>query len=153
MHRVLFVCLGNICRSPMAEGVFHRLVADRGLAGDFVIESAGTGGWHVGERPDRRTLEVLRGKGIHLDSVARQIRVEDGERFDWILTMDDDNLRQVRRLLPARHHDKVHPVLSIDGGGAVPDPYYGGPDGFDKVHDLLEPALDQWLDRILGDAS
>ena len=147
--RVLFVCLGNICRSSMAEGVFLGHLQARGLRDRFEVDSAGTGSWHIGEKPDRHTLAVLRCHGIHLDTRARQVRSEDGERFDWILAMDHSNERDVKRVLPAPYHPKVHPVLSIAGGGDVPDPYYGGPEGFDRVYEILEPVLGAWLDRMI----
>lgn len=145
MISVLFVCLGNICRSPMAEGVFRHLLRERGLEGRFHVDSAGTGSWHVGEPPDPRTLAVLRDRGIALDRVARQLKLDDAERFDWILTMDESNLATVRRMLPAPHHHKVHPVME----GDVPDPYYGGAEGFAEVYALLHPVLDRWIDRML----
>ncbi len=148
MNTVLFVCLGNICRSPMAEGVFLHRLRLRGLAGAFQVDSAGTGGWHVGASPDPRTLSTLARHGVALDSRARKLRPEDGEAFRWILTMDDDNLRETHRILPAAAHPRVHPVLATTGGGEVPDPYYGGPDGFEAVYRMLVPALDLWIDRM-----
>lgn len=147
---VLFVCLGNICRSPMAEGLFAHRVRERGLQARFRVESAGTAAYHEGERPDSRTLDVLRKNGIALNSRARQVRAEDFDEFDWILAMDASNLSNLRRICPDRHLDKVHRVLDLVGGGDVADPYYGGPDGFDRNFAQLDEALAVWLDRILA---
>jgi protein-tyrosine phosphatase len=132
----------------MAEGVFRRLLRDRGLEERFEVDSAGTSSWHVGERPDPRTLEVLARHGVRLSSRARRIGIEDGDRFDWILTMDGKNLREVKRMLPAKTHPRVHPVMSVAGGGSVPDPYFGGDDGFEHVYEMLVPVLEAWLDRM-----
>lgn len=146
---VLFVCLGNICRSPMAEGLFVHLVAQRGLGDRFHIESAGTAAYHVGESPDRRTLAVLRKNGISLDSRARQVRGDDFHEFDWILAMDDSNLANLRRVCPDHLTHKLHKTLEPIGGADVADPYYGGPSGFDDNFAELDRALGLWLDRMV----
>jgi len=154
--RLLFVCLGNICRSPAAEGVFLHLIAREGLEDRFVVDSAGTGGWHVGNPADRRMRAAAERRGIHLPSRARQIELADFTSFDRILTMDDDNLRNVRslarelgerpglaRIEPMTSHCRVHQVSE------VPDPYYGGEQGFEDVLDLLEDACGGLLETLL----
>ena len=145
---VLFVCLGNICRSPMAEGLFAHKVRERGLTDRFRVESAGTAAYHEGERPDSRTLEVLRRNGIRLDSRARQVRRDDFEQFDWILAMDRSNLGNLRRICPEAYAHRLHLTLEPTGGADVPDPYYGGPGGFDHNFAQLDEALEIWLDRM-----
>jgi protein-tyrosine phosphatase len=155
-QRLLFVCLGNICRSPAAEGVFLHLIASEGLEDRFVVDSAGTGGWHVGNPADRRMRAAAERRGIHLPSRARQIELADFTSFDRILTMDDDNLRNVRslarelgerpglaRIEPMTSHCRVHQVSE------VPDPYYGGEQGFEDVLDLLEDACGGLLEMLL----
>lgn len=155
-QRLLFVCLGNICRSPAAEGVFLHLIASEGLEDRFVVDSAGTGGWHVGNPADRRMRAAAERRGIHLPSRARQIELADFTSFDRILTMDDDNLRNVRSLVrelgerpglariePMTSHCRVHQVSE------VPDPYYGGEQGFEDVLDLLEDACGGLLETLL----
>jgi protein-tyrosine phosphatase len=154
--RLLFVCLGNICRSPAAEGVFLHLIAREGLEDRFVVDSAGTGGWHVGNPADRRMRAAAERRGIHLPSRARQIELADFTSFDRILTMDDDNFRNVRslarelgerpglaRIEPMTSHCRVHQVSE------VPDPYYGGEQGFEDVLDLLEDACGGLLETLL----
>ncbi len=147
---VLFVCLGNICRSPMAEGVFGHLAAERGVAHRFRVDSAGTAAYHVGEPPDRRTLAVLRRHGIALRSVARQVRADDFEDFAWILAMDRSNRDHLLRIAPDHLAHKVHLALDPVGGGDVTDPYYGGPEGFERNFAQLSEALDAWIDRMLA---
>jgi protein-tyrosine phosphatase len=143
--RVLFVCLGNICRSPAAEGVFLDLLAREGLGEAFVVDSAGTGGWHTGKRADARMRAAASRRGIHLPSRARQLEASDLETFDHVLTMDADNLAAVHRLAAAHGMAAGHvrPLLSHGskaGMKEVPDPYYGGAEGFEHVLDLLEDA-------------
>ena len=144
---VLFVCLGNICRSPMAEGVLQHLVERRGIGDRYRVESAGTAAYHVGEPPDPRTLDVLRRNGIALRSYARQVRDSDFDEFDWILAMDQSNFRTLMRRCPDHRVGRVHKTLELMGGGDVSDPYYGGPDGFDTNYAELVEALEAWLDR------
>jgi len=147
MPRVLFVCLGNICRSPTAEAVMARLVADAGLEREIELDSAGTGAWHVGSPPDARASEAAAARGIATRGVARQVTVADFDAFDLLLAMDAENERALRALAP--HADaaaKVRLLREFDPSSAqaasldVPDPYYGGPDGFDRVLDLVEAA-------------
>ncbi len=132
----------------MAEGIFLQLVEERGVADHFEIESAGTAGYHVGSRPDRRTLEVLERHGVRLDSRSRQVADDDFRRFDYILAMDRSNLRDLERRCPRQHRSKLHLALEPTTGGDVPDPYYGGPRGFDLNYEQLTTALDAWLERM-----
>lgn len=144
--RVCFVCLGNICRSPTAEGVMKRLVGDAGLEDDFLIESAGTAAFHVGERPDQRARAFARKRGIALDSHARQFIESDLKRFDWVLAMDRENLAHLEALRSDKDADgaKISLLRAFDPlsptGAEVPDPYYGGDAGFEEVLDLCEAA-------------
>ena len=151
--RVLFVCMGNICRSPAAEGVFLHLLAEAGLEDCFAVDSAGTGGWHVGDRADRRMIAAAERRGIHLPSRARQIEAADLQRFDHILTMDADNLAAVRRLeRQAPGKARISPLIDHCRrlrSPEVPDPYYGGADGFERVLDLLEDACTGLLEDLL----
>jgi protein-tyrosine phosphatase len=148
--RVLFVCLGNICRSPTAEGVFRRLVADAGLADRFVIDSAGTGDWHVGEPPDPRMQAAATALGYPLDGTARQVRADDFAAFDHILAMDRSNLRDLVHLAPAEHLAKIGLLRQHDpvGGGDVPDPYYSGPEGFTEVVRIIERSCNGLLAEL-----
>ena len=151
--RVLFVCMGNICRSPAAEGVFLHLLAEAGLEDCFTVDSAGTGGWHVGHRADRRMLAAAERRGIHLPSRARQIEAADLQRFDHILTMDADNLAAVQRLeRQAPGGARISPLTDHCRrlrSPEVPDPYYGGDHGFERVLDLLEDACAGLLEDLL----
>lgn len=143
MAAVLFVCLGNICRSPMAEGILRA----RPEAAGWTIDSAGTAGHHTGEHADPRTERVLRRHGQHFPHAARAVTPEDFQRYDVLLAMDGDNLADLRRRCPPAHQHKLVLALEPLGGGAVPDPYYGGPEGFDHVHDLLTRAIEEWVRR------
>lgn len=147
--KVLFVCLGNICRSPAAEGCFLHLMAREQLEDLFLVDSAGTGHWHMGKPADRRMQLAASHRGIVLPSRARQISRADLQTFDHILTMDDDNLAQVRRLAGATPpRATIGPITRYcrrHGLKEVPDPYYGGPDGFEQVLDLLEDACEGLL--------
>lgn len=143
--RISFVCLGNICRSPTAEAVMRHLVREAGLQDCVVIDSAGTGDWHVGEPRDRRSSAVGRRRGIPLAGRARQFVPADFERFDYVLAMDGQNLDNLRRLAPdAAARAKVRLLRSFDPrspqGADVPDPYFGGDRGFDEVFDICEAA-------------
>lgn len=149
---VLFVCLGNICRSPLAEGVFRHLVEEEGLEDHFVIDSAGTGAWHAGERPDRRSIEVAARHGVALPGHARQVTSDDLERFDHVIAMDRDNLDALRQLPSGDGRGARIRLLrdfDLDGtGGEVPDPYYGGPDGFEVVYDMVRRSCERLLDEL-----
>jgi protein-tyrosine phosphatase len=138
--RVLFVCLGNICRSPAAEAVFAHLIDEAGRSDRFVLDSAGTGAWHVGERADARMRSAAERRGIEMASRARQVTREDFENFDRIFAMDASNLAALRRLAPAEHAHKISLFREFDPDGIgedVPDPYYGGAEDFDEVLDIV----------------
>lgn len=149
--RVLFVCLGNICRSPMAEGVFRALAAKRGL--DVEVDSAGTGAWHVGEPPDGRGQQAALRRGIDLSSLrGRQVSAGDFEHFDLILAMDDGNLVDLRQMVSGSARERARLFLEFApecGRREVPDPYYGGDGGFDDVLDLIEAASDGLADHLM----
>lgn len=144
--RVLFVCMGNICRSPTAEGVFRRVLADRAPDLEVEIDSAGTHSYHIGNPPDRRAIEAARRRGIDLSPLrARQVSREDFERFDLILAMDEENLEELRRRADARYHERIRLMMEFAPDAPlrhVPDPYYGGASGFEQVLDLLEQAAE-----------
>lgn len=151
--RVLFVCMGNICRSPLAEGVFRHFVQRAGLNDNFEIDSAGTSSYHVGEPPDARSAAVARQRGIMLTGKARAISATDLGHFDYVIVMDDENLSRVQRLAakrPGRAH--VHLLREFDaeaqGDLAVPDPYYGGAHGFEDVHDIVERSCTALLTHL-----
>jgi protein-tyrosine phosphatase len=150
MVRVLFVCLGNICRSPLAQGVFEDVLKREGLEGEVFVDSAGTGRGHVGEPPDVRALDAASLRGLDISSQrARQLRPEDCENFDYILTMDEENYHMVSSL--CRESAVVRPFLDFAEDSPereVPDPYYGEPDGFERVLDLVEEASEGLLEDI-----
>ncbi len=152
--KVLFVCLGNICRSPAAEGVFLNLVSKHGLQDKVVVDSAGTGGWHVGDAPDARMIHHASKRGYDLAPLeARQINSpDDFKNFDYILTMDNANLKNVLALdFKKEFHHKVKPLVSfcrVHKVSEVPDPYYQGEDGFEYVLDLLEDACGEFLSHL-----
>lgn len=150
---VLFVCLGNICRSPLAAAVFRKLVRSAGLESRFEVDSAGTSDWHVGEPPDARAVAVARRRGVELAGRARQITPRDLERFDYVIVMDAENLADVERLArEVRPGGEVHLLREFDpvAGGAleVPDPYFGGRRGFEEVHDIIERSCRGLLEHI-----
>ncbi len=155
--RVLFVCLGNICRSPLAEGVFVAEVDKRGLSQAFHVDSCGTGGWHVGEAPDGRSVEVAAANGIDISHQrSRKLTVADFAHFDWIIAMDRANERDILQRCPAGSKARIqhfmHWVPDTESAD-VPDPYYGGPGGFDHVFELLRSGMPALLDTILADAA
>ena len=144
MLRVLFVCMGNICRSPSAEGVFLKLVADSGLSRRVEVRSAGTHDYHVGGPSDPRSHEAASRRGVHLSHHrAQQVQAEDFKRYDYILAMDRVNMERLLQLCPAEHAHKVRLFLEFADASPdeeVPDPYYGGPNGFEHVLNLIELA-------------
>jgi protein-tyrosine phosphatase len=151
--RVLFVCLGNICRSPTAESVMRHLVREQGLEDVVEIESAGTGSWHVGHPPDERSAGAARERGIEIGGQARQVDAADFEAFDLILAMDRANQDELHALAPdADARERVRLLREYDpeavaaGELEVPDPYYGGPDGFEDVLDLVTRACEGLLE-------
>ncbi len=152
--KILFVCLGNICRSPAAEGVFINKIKTQGIQDDFFVDSAGTGSWHVGNPADSRMSLAASKRGIHLPSIARQISKEDISTFDFILTMDNQNLKDVKLLSSQQSIVKkaeLNPILTFASKTnlvEVPDPYYGGDKGFEDVLDLLDDACDGLLRRL-----
>ncbi|MEI8282470.1 MAG: low molecular weight protein-tyrosine-phosphatase [Armatimonadota bacterium] len=150
MPKILFVCLGNICRSPMAESIFRHKVDRAGLTESFVIESAGTGDWHVGDNPDPRTIRVLAQNGVHQFSRARQFRTSDFVEFDQIIAMDLANERDLRDWNGSVLHKVTLMASWGDHGGRieVPDPYYGDFDGFEEVFEMLDSTTDGLLVKL-----
>jgi len=152
MTSVLFVCTGNICRSPTAHGVFRHLVAEAGLDGAVDTDSCGTHGYHVGDPPDPRAIETAGRRGFDLtDLRARKLRIDDFDRFDLLLAMDRGHLSAMQAMAPAEARGGARLFLEVmpDGGPVdVPDPYYSGQAAFDHALDLIEAASALWLDRI-----
>ena len=155
MVKILFVCLGNICRSPAAEGIFKQKIKDRDLENLFFVDSAGTGGWHVGNLADPRMRETALLRGIELTSRSRKIELNDLYEFDHIIVMDKDNLDAVKSLTQDESNQlnsKIKLILNYSKKSQldeVPDPYYGGQNGFDKVLDLLDDAIDGLIDSFI----
>lgn len=142
MHRfkILFVCMGNICRSPLAEGIFRHNAVNAGRAAEFEIGSAGTGGWHEGNPPDPRSIAVAAAHGIDISAQrARRIQAGDFDRFDLILALDRDNLRNLEKMATAGNAGKLHLFnrYALAVNDDIPDPYYGGRDDFDRVYSML----------------
>lgn len=152
MVKVLFVCMGNICRSPTAQGMFSKLLEDRGLLDRVFVDSAGTHAYHIGEPPDERSARAAAGRGIDLrQQRGRRVAVEDFHQFDYVLAMDHDNYTVLSAMCPVGCEDKLSlflayaPHLNLSD---VPDPYYGGPTGFERVLDLVEEASRGLLDDV-----
>lgn len=153
MIRICFVCLGNICRSPTAEGIFRHLLRERGLEGKAEIDSAGTGAWHVGKPPDRRAAAEASRRGIDLSGRARQFEPEDFDRFDYVIAMDEMNASDLAAIAPSKGaRERIRLLRSFDreapSGAGVPDPYYGGDRGFREVFDICESACAGLLDHL-----
>ncbi len=150
---VCFVCLGNICRSPLAQGVFEALVKKEGLRNRIIISSAGVGNWHVGNPPDSRMQQTAREHGVHLNSRARQFQGSDFKRMDLVLAMDHSNLSALEQMQPkSEPHDKLFLFRSFDpehnNNLEVPDPYYGGDKGFETVYQIVERTCPKVLDHL-----
>ena len=146
---VLFVCLGNICRSPTAEAVFRHKAAEAGL--NVKIDSAGTHGYHIGKQPDKRSQSAGTARGYSFKGLkCRRVEESDFEKFDYILAMDESNLSNLRKVSPEEYHDKIHLFLSFADTEhqEVPDPYYGGKQGFEMVLDLIESASDGLINTL-----
>ncbi|MBE9138090.1 low molecular weight phosphotyrosine protein phosphatase [Nodosilinea sp. LEGE 07088] len=150
---LLFVCLGNICRSPSAENIMNHLIQQRQLGDRMVCDSAGTASYHVGSAPDRRMAQAARAQGIELVGRARQFEAIDLDRFDYVLAMDRQNYRDILALdSRGQHRDKVRLMCDFcrrHPDQEVPDPYYGGPEGFAYVIDLLQDACEGLIDHVL----
>ncbi len=150
--KVLFVCLGNICRSPLAEGIFRQRVEERGLSGLLEVDSCGTAAYHIGKHPDGRSMANAEQNGVVYDHFARQFEVKDFYEFDFILPMDDSNYEDVISLKPADAKAQVFKMRYFDGidkNADVPDPYYGGEQGFQEVFDILDRSVTNLIDSIL----
>ena len=152
-HRILFVCLGNICRSPMAEGVFRRVAEEAGMLDRFEIDSAGMGDWHKGEAPDHRAQKAAFDRGVDISGQsARKVEPEDFDDFDLVLAMDGSNIDDLYEIAPHAARTKIRRFLSYAphlGVEDVPDPYYGGTAGFDHALDLIEAAAQGLLDALI----
>ncbi len=152
MIKVLFVCTGNICRSPSAEGVFRRMVRNAGLDGQIATDSAGTHDYHVGEAPDPRSVEAARARGIDIDDLrARQVRPRDFDEFDLILAMDRGHAALLNGMAPDHARDRIHLFMDFAPEAPkreVPDPYYGEGTHFNETLDLIEAASTGLLDAI-----
>ncbi len=152
-HKIIFVCLGNICRSPTAEGVLRKQVFERELENLFEIDSAGTGDWHLGHPPDKRAIAAAQARGIDLTPLrARQITVNDLLYYDTIIAMDNQNFSRLKSMAPVDHQHKIRLLLQYGNSAQqeVPDPYYGGEHGFDLVLDLIETSCRELLDHLLS---
>lgn len=153
MINVLFVCLGNICRSPLAQGILLKEIEKRGLAGKIAVDSCGTSKYHIGEPPDHRTLENAKSNGIILNHQARQFERSDFRKFDYILAMDSANRNNILRLdQTSEFGHKLMMIRDFDPefkGADVPDPYFGGESGFLEVFDILDRSVNKFLDHLI----
>ncbi|MCF6115419.1 MULTISPECIES: low molecular weight protein-tyrosine-phosphatase [Mesorhizobium] len=148
---ILFVCLGNICRSPLAEGVLRAVLAERGLDRDILLDSAGTSDWEAGSAPDPRSISIAKRHGVDISGqTARKLAPDDFSRFDLILAMDRSNLRDLKALVPAAMRDRVHLFLQFAEGkvGDVPDPYHQGPEAFASVYRMIREASEALATRL-----
>jgi len=154
MTKVLFVCMGNICRSPMAEGMFRKAIREAGLEQQVEADSAGTHAYHVGDAPDPRAQQAARQRGADISRLrGRHVADADFENFDYILVMDGDNHSRLLERAPARHHGKIQRLLAFSRKYPnldVVDPYYGGPQGFEENLDMIEDAVQGVIRDITG---
>lgn len=152
MIKVLFVCMGNICRSPMAEGICRREIAKAGLLDKVMIDSAGTHSYHIGSKPDQRAQNAISKRGVNISGLrGRQVADADFENFDLILAMDGVNINNLKRRAPPRWHDKIKLLLSYSRKYPnldVPDPYFGGLSGFEENLDMIEDAMQGLIEEI-----
>jgi protein-tyrosine phosphatase len=150
VKRLLFVCTGNICRSPLAEAIFVHVAREAGRAGEFEVDSAGTHDYHEGERADARARRVGAARGVDVSSIAREVRDSDFERFDLILAMDRGHVRELRRRCPQALRERIHLMGALVGApdGDVPDPYYQDQDAFERVFDLLDGYCRRLLTQL-----
>ena len=153
--KVLFVCLGNICRSPAGEAIFLKIISDKRIQDEFIVDSAGTGSWHIGKKADSRMRFAAKQRGIFIKSTARQINQSDFDKFDFILTMDNSNFKNVLALKNRRSLNGNCKIIKMQSFASrfkiyeeVPDPYFGGDDGFDNVLDILEDSVGGFLKSI-----
>lgn len=149
--KICFVCLGNICRSPTAEGIFRHLIKERGLEDYFEVDSAGTSAYHVGESANSKSQRTANEHGITLHSKARQFESSDLDYFDLILSMDNENFNNVQEMANGNQPEKIARMRDFDpdpGNGEVPDPYYGGPEGFENVFQIVKRSCQQLLGEL-----
>ncbi len=148
--KILFVCLGNICRSPLAEAIFNKKVSDQGIEKLFQSDSCGTSNYNLGDDPDQRTIRSAKKNGIPIFHKARQFHPADIENFDLILAMDESNHQNILRVSHPSHHSKVKRLRSYDpvGDGDVPDPYHGNEKDFDEVYKILERSIDSLITEL-----
>ena len=155
MIKVLFVCLGNICRSPLAEAILNHKVRERNLDRQIQSDSCGTSNYHIGKAPDHRSISCAKGRGILIDHAGRQIIPGDFEEFDYIIVMDQSNLKNVRSLMErsGRSHSHLYLMREFQPNAAhteVPDPYFGDEAGFEEVYDMLDESIDHLLEKIIS---
>lgn len=153
MFKILFVCTGNICRSPTAEGVFRQRLDARGISHSFHVDSAGTHGYHIGEAPDLRSIQAAKKRGVTIDTLrARKVHASDFHEFDLILALDRGHLRELKAIAPKNAKAQIELLLSYAGHSEsdVPDPYYGSSKDFETVLDLVEAASDMLITKLQG---
>ncbi|MFY0592836.1 low molecular weight protein-tyrosine-phosphatase [Roseivirga sp.] len=149
--KILFVCLGNICRSPLAEGILRQRVEERGIAHLFEIDSCGTAAYHIGKSPDQRSVANALKNGVSYQHAARQLNEDDFDNFDFVIPMDDSNYIDAMSLVPQGAKAKVIKMRAFDDlakGSDVPDPYYGGENGFQEVFEILDRSVNNFLDHL-----